>query len=227
MDLSFRVWFIKRKLGLQPLMAILFVELLFSRLSDAVTLIELPRRIFHLPPLNLRLILTFCIALPLLLFWLINNKTVFKKFIFLYAFVDLIRLLYAIFNLIPSIGEYTGIKGGEELFTDVILVWSINVVVFGIWYWILDAGGPFKRNDDTLERRDFLFPQFGNEIRGWEKWKPEFIDYLFLAFNTSTTFGPTDAMVLSKRVKVLMMVLVVASLTSFAVIAARAVTILK
>jgi len=106
-------------------------------------------------------------------------------------------------------------------------IWSINVIVFGVWYWILDAGGPYKRNDELCERRDFLFPQIGNSIKGWEKWKPDFVDYLFLAFSISTTFGPTDTMVLSRRVKALMIIQVVASLTSLSVIAARAVTILK
>jgi hypothetical protein len=70
-----------------------------------------------------------------------------------------------------------------------------------VWYWLLDAGGPVKRHEGKCERRDFLFPQFGNQIEGWEKWNPNFVDYLFLAFSTSTTFGPTDTMVLSRRVK--------------------------
>jgi len=115
------------------------------------------------------------------------------------------------------------------------VLWATNVIVFASWYWRLDAGGPNAR-----ERRDvhsegaFLFPQMtfpaasgdGATIAEQECWRPHFVDYLFVAFNTSTAFSPTDAPVLSKWAKVAMMLQAIISFTTVVLIAARAVNIL-
>lgn len=111
-------------------------------------------------------------------------------------------------------------------------LWGTNVLVFALWYWRLDAGGPHQR--DLRNGHDtgaFLFPQMtldgpaGCEHDG-QPWSPEFIDYLFLAFNTSTAFSPTDVPVLSRWAKGLMMGQSVISLTVIAILAARAVNVL-
>jgi hypothetical protein len=112
------------------------------------------------------------------------------------------------------------------------ILWVTNIVVFAVWYWRLDAGGPHKRNMRE-EHTDgaFLFPQMTIEgptdhIDEKENWSPHFIDYLFLAFNTSTALSPTDIPVLSRWAKVLMMIQASISLTVVAWLAARAVNIL-
>lgn len=111
-------------------------------------------------------------------------------------------------------------------------LWIANVLVFASWYWRLDAGGPFQR-DLTGSHTDgaFLFPQMtlSADLRkemGEDDWKPGFIDYLFLAFSTSTAFSPTNVPVLSRWAKALMMVQAVISLATIAILAARAVNIL-
>jgi uncharacterized membrane protein len=90
---------------------------------------------------------------------------------------------------------------------DSALIWVSNVVTFAVWYWEIDAGGPAERRMDVHASEDFLFPQMaqqeGREATGWA---PGFLDYLFLAFNTSTAFSPTDTPMLSRRAKVLTMV---------------------
>ena len=119
-----------------------------------------------------------------------------------------------------------------ELLRAATALWIANILVFAAWYWRLDAGGPFKR--DLAESHTdgaFLFPQMTltpalREEMGEGEWKPGFVDYLFLAFNTSTAFSPTDVPVLSRWAKVLMMVQAVISLTTIAILAARAVNIL-
>lgn len=106
-------------------------------------------------------------------------------------------------------------------------LWVANILVFASWYWRLDAGGPNER--DRRESHDdgaFLFPQM---ITPWESdknWRPGFVDYLFLAFNTSTAFSPTDVPVLSRWAKLMMMLQAGISLATVALIAARAVNIL-
>lgn len=111
-------------------------------------------------------------------------------------------------------------------------LWVSNVLVFALWYWRLDAGGPHGRESRPGHPDGaFLFPQMTLEStpradEPAQLWSPNFIDYLFLAFNTSTAFSPTDAPVLARWAKALMMLQSLISLTVLALLAARAVNIL-
>jgi hypothetical protein len=111
-------------------------------------------------------------------------------------------------------------------------LWIANVLVFAAWYWRLDAGGPYQRDlRESHTDGAFLFPQMtlSRELRkemGEDQWSPNFIDYLFLAFNASTAFSPTDVPVLSRWAKGLMIVQAIISLSTIALLAARAVNIL-
>lgn len=111
-------------------------------------------------------------------------------------------------------------------------LWVSNVLVFASWYWRLDGGGPNARDRrHTHQAGAFLFPQMTltEDVRkqlGQHPWNPGFIDYLFLAFNTSTAFSPTDVPVLSRWAKVMMIIQSTISLAAVALLAARAVNIL-
>jgi len=118
-----------------------------------------------------------------------------------------------------------------ELLRSAVALWASNVLVFASWYWRLDAGGPNERRlRETHTDGAFLFPQMTIRPKpgssGPSPWKPGFVDYLFLAFNTSTAFSPTDVPVLSRWAKVLMMIQSVISLGTIAILAARAINIL-
>jgi uncharacterized membrane protein len=106
-------------------------------------------------------------------------------------------------------------------------LWITNVLVFALWYWKLDAGGP-QRRETSRGNLDssFLFPQMLTHKGADPSWSPDFMDYLFLAFNTSTAFSPTDTAVLSRWAKAGMMLQSIISLTIVALVAARAVNIL-
>ena len=111
-------------------------------------------------------------------------------------------------------------------------LWVSNILVFASWYWRLDGGGPHLR-EQTVGHSDgaFLFPQMTMhpEVKaaaGEQDWEPNFVDYLFLAFNASTAFSPTDVPVLSRWAKALMMIQSLISLLVIALLAARAVNIL-
>lgn len=119
-----------------------------------------------------------------------------------------------------------GKSQAAELLRDAALIWLINLIVFAIWYWELDGGGPFKRHEEGYQSDDFIFPQHARGSERFAGWQPQFVDYLFLAFNTSTAFSPTDTMVLSRRAKGLLMTQSIMSLVVVAVIAARAVNTL-
>lgn len=142
-------------------------------------------------------------------------------------------LVFGVASLI--LGLVHGKTDAADLLQSAAVLWFTNVIVFAICYWRLDAGGPNAR-----ERRDahtegaFLFPQMtfpapnatDITIAEEECWRPHFIDYLFVAFNTSTAFSPTDAPVLSKWAKMAMMLQAIISFTTVVLIAARAVNIL-
>ena len=111
-------------------------------------------------------------------------------------------------------------------------LWVSNVLVFASWYWRLDGGGPNERDRRGVHVDGaFLFPQMLmdpalRKQMGEDRWSPGFVDYLFLAFNTSTAFSPTDVPVLSRWAKIMMIVQSMISLATVALLAARAVNIL-
>ena len=119
-----------------------------------------------------------------------------------------------------------------ELLKSAALLWVTNVLVFASWYWRLDAGGPNVRDYRGVHSSGaFLFPQMTLAPEHAEEgagaiWSPQFIDYLFLAFNTSTALSPADTAVLSRWAKVLSMAQASISLTIIVILAARAVNIL-
>ena len=139
-------------------------------------------------------------------------------------------MIFSLALLVIQAAEHT--IGPERLLSSAAALWVSNILVFASWYWRLDAGGPHARAR-TLGHTDgaFLFPQMTMppDIKlaaGEQDWVPNFVDYLFLAFNTSTAFSPTDVPVLSRWAKMVMMVQAMISLVVIALLAGRAVNIL-
>jgi hypothetical protein len=138
-------------------------------------------------------------------------------------------MLWSLFMLIRSLILHRITP--DELLRSAVALWATNFLVFATWYWRLDAGGPHARHlRGNHTEGDFLFPQMTLSPRTEkpleENWSPGFVDYLFLAFNTSTAFSPTDSPVLSRWAKVAMMVQSTVSFATVALLAARAVNIL-
>ena len=120
----------------------------------------------------------------------------------------------------------------QQLLFSAAALWMSNILIFASWYWRLDGGGPHQR-DLTPGHTDgaFLFPQMmmhpeAKLAAGEHDWEPNFVDYLFLAFNTSTAFSPTDVPVLSRWAKVVMMIQALISLVVIALLAAHAINII-
>lgn len=132
--------------------------------------------------------------------------------------VELIVAVIGLAALLPSHAEapVTLLRAAADL-------WMTNVLVFAFWYWKLDAGGPNLRDKRGHQDGSFYFPQFMKKTPGW---RPGFIDYLFLAFTTSTAFSPTDTPVLSQWAKVLMMLQATIAFSTVTVLIARAINIL-
>jgi hypothetical protein len=139
---------------------------------------------------------------------------------------------------------------GRTLVLSALAIWVTNVIVFALWFWEFDGGGPVPRRANPDDARDFLFPQIQlqqdeaetlsreQELVALGKrkprrtpryvgWLPDFVDYLYVSWTNATAFSPTDTMPLSRWAKMLMLVQSAAALLTIALIAARAVNILK
>jgi uncharacterized membrane protein len=120
-------------------------------------------------------------------------------------------------------GSVVGADIGHTLVLAGVEIWLTNVLIFSIWYWELDRGGPRDRRGAP----DFLFPQMTDERLGGLGWLPGFFDYLYTSFTNATAFSPTDTMPLTQRAKLLMMVQSGAALWTVGLVVARAVNILS
>jgi hypothetical protein len=136
-------------------------------------------------------------------------------------------------NAWSVVGLATGLVRGTEgenagpLLVTGGAIWLTNVIVFGLWYWEFDRGGPVARALGTRPYPDFQFVQMTSPELAPPDWEPAFADYLYLAFTNAAAFSPTDVMPLSRWAKLAMTLQSVISIVTVALIVARAVNILK
>jgi len=149
-----------------------------------------------------------------------------QKLAYVLLSIVTLSLIYSLGMLIAGIVTHQ--ISPVDLFRSAAVIWSNNILLFASWYWRLDAGGPHVRPTRVFHLRSaFLFPQMMLDAeQRHPHWTPHFVDYLFLAFNTSTAFSPTDVPVLSRWAKLVMMIQSSISLTTLAIVAARAVNVL-
>lgn len=158
------------------------------------------------------------------LLWVMDRKKrlfrsiiVMNVLLTLGLFMNLTALADALFGISP--------QAIDALLIDVVLMAVTNILIFSIWYWVIDPPGV----EETLrfdEPWDFLFPQRGSELPGYEAWQPRYTDYLYLAFTTSFAFSPTDTLPLTRRAKMLMLLQSTLSLITLTGIAGAAINIL-
>ena len=129
--------------------------------------------------------------------------------------------------LVRALLQHMSRASGEQLIVSSIGIWITNVIVFGLWFWELDRGGPRARARAHHAAPDFLFPQMVTPGCAPSGWSPKFMDYLYLAFTNATAFSPADTMPLTAWAKALMLTEALASLLTLAFVAARAVGILS
>lgn len=145
--------------------------------------------------------------------------------ILLFALLGVVTLalIIGVALMIKTLPNETQAQSIQLLRTGALL-WLSNILVFGLWYWETDGGGPHKRFKTGHQAADFMFPQqVDGNTRGWE---PHFFDYLFLAFTGATAFSPTDTYPLTGKAKMLMMVEAMIALVISVVLIGRAINIL-
>jgi hypothetical protein len=144
--------------------------------------------------------------------------------------VQVFFLLIAVGALIQGLPHHQDLRGEDLMFSGARL-WFANVLLFSIWYWRFDGGGPHTRNQEECEHLSFLFPQHQmtpgerREMRQ-QNWKPGVIDYLFLAFNTSTALSPSDTAVIGRTAKITTMIQATISLSIVVVVIGRSVNVM-
>jgi hypothetical protein len=201
-------------------LAILAVGLLYSALPSY--LIVGPRWLF--------LIIVLVLLLPIIVTHFRDHHLLNRIFGLSVAGVVTVGLIASVILLIQALLQH--LQSPTELLRSAAALWVANILVFAVWYWRLDAGGPHGRDQRPGHSEGaFLFPQMTlpdemTRTADQTAWSPNFVDYLFLAFNTSTAFSPTDVPVLERWAKGLMMLQSLISLTVIALLAARAVNIL-
>jgi uncharacterized membrane protein len=117
-------------------------------------------------------------------------------------------------------------RSAGTLLTSGGLIYAVNVVVFALWYWELDRGGPVARGQGVRAFPDFLFPQMQASALVSREWEPTFLDYLYVSFTNVTAFSPTDTLPLSRWAKLLMMLQAMMSVLLVVLVIARAVNVL-
>jgi len=156
--------------------------------------------------------------------WLLNRKLELFRAIIL---VNSLLTLGLVMNMVILMSVLSGFASQDvkSLLVDVLLMAVTNILIFSIWYWLIDPPG-IAETHRADEPWDFLFPQRGNSIPHYEAWLPRYTDYLYLAFTTSFAFSPTDTMPLTRRAKLLMLLQSTVSIITLTGIASSAINIL-
>jgi uncharacterized membrane protein len=139
------------------------------------------------------------------------------------SIANVVTLAFLIHVLVQS--GATGL--GKQLLVAAGEIWWTNVIVFGLWYWELDGGGPPTRLADPAAPRDFAFIQMTDPEVSIPDWHARFVDYLYLSFTNASAFSPTDTMPLTRWAKLLMLAQSTISIITLLLVAARAVNILR
>lgn len=146
--------------------------------------------------------------------------------VFLLIIITGIANGYGLIRVTSNLLQPGHVNDGRELILTAVNIYLTNIIIFALWYWEMDGGGPGERRRAPKHEQDFLFPQNQNEDYKHPHWQPTFTDYLYVSSTNAMAFSPTDTMPLSRRAKLLMLAQATLSLISVALVAARAVNIL-
>src|SRR2546421_7070091 len=183
----------------------------------------LPNRLRIVPGWSL-LAIEIVLLLPVVLLW-ITHRTLTHKAVRILSLVILGVVTLALASgVILLVINLPGNTHPKTLLPSAGLLWCFNVIVFALWYWEIDGGGPLKRHLAGHQAADFMFPQQVNGNDG--SWAPHFLDSLFLAFTAATALSPADTYPLTRLAKVLMMFEALLTLIVVGILIAHAVNLL-
>jgi hypothetical protein len=204
-------------------------QALAAFLAVAGIYVALPRHLI-VGPIWLLPTLILVLLLPTVITHRIGYRSLNRTLGLLINGITTVALMGSVALLVRALPSHR--EAPLELLFSGALLWLTNVLVFALWYWRLDGGGPTTRHEQKkFGSTSFLFPQM--QVPREERaefqcvpWRPRFVDYLFVAFTQSSTFGPTDAPLLARWAKFLTMIQISISLCIVILLISRAVGVL-
>jgi hypothetical protein len=148
------------------------------------------------------------------------------------AMIILLATTY-VTNTIAELADMIGVitlhpsgNNAFSLLSSSVAIWVANVLTFSLLYWQIDRGGPYARASNLSVKPDWVFPQPATPEDLPPDWRPLFLDYLYLGYNTATAFSPTDALPLTHRAKILMMIESTISLLTMVIVLSHAINVI-
>lgn len=217
-----------RNSGFTYLLVLVLCLLLDYATSDTLSFIDLAHtantfQVIHFE--DIISILTFISLVAGFLGLFFASQPLFHRILLAATGLSTLSIFLNVAGLLHTLTQHK--VNPEFLLIAAAIVYVSNVLIFSVWYWILDFSGQQDRSCGRMCTPVLVFPQHAASYPGYESWTPGFIDYLFLSFHTSSTVGPTDTLVLSRTAKLTMICQVTVSLIVLVVLAARAIGILR
>jgi hypothetical protein len=203
-----------------PVLTILVVLLLLAALGGHVSV--LPVWVFHLAAVVVLASMAAVVLTRRNPLWLRIERTIIMVLAVLYIGNTVAELA----DMIGAIALHPTGENAFSLLSSSVAIWIANILAFSLLYWQLDRGGPETRNGGASVRPDWVFPQPAVAEDLPPDWRPLFLDYFYLSYNTATAFTPADAMPLTRRAKMLMMVESMISLLTMVIVVARAISVI-
>ena len=203
-----------------PALAILFVLFLMAMLPGHVTAL----------PVWISYPTALAVLLPMAGVALTAGNTLWlgieRKMIILLATAYVANTIAELGDMIGAITLHPSGNNAFSLLSSSVAIWVANVLTFSLLYWQIDQGGPYARASHSSVKPDWVFPQPATPEDLPPDWRPLFLDYLYLGYNTATAFSPTDALPLTRRAKMLMMIESTISLLTMVIIVGHAINII-
>jgi hypothetical protein len=203
-----------------PALAILAVIFLLATLPGHV----------HVLPVWVSYLAAFAVTVPMAVVRLTGGNTLWlgieRMMVVLLATANVANTVAELADMIGVITLHPSGNNAFSLLSSSVAIWVANVLTFSLLYWQIDQGGPYARASASKVKPDWVFPQPAKPEDLPADWRPLFLDYLYLGYNTATAFSPTDAMPLTRRAKMLMMIESTISLLTMVIIVSRALNIL-
>ena len=203
-----------------PALAILVVLFLLAVLPHHVRV--MPVWVFHVAALAVLVVMAVVTLTPANTLW----RRIERLLIILLAVAYVANTIVELADMIGVITLHPSKSNAFALLSSSVAIWVANVLTFSMLYWQIDRGGPYARASQVRVTPDWLFPQAATPEDAPPDWRPLFLDYLFLGYNTAMAFSPTDALPLTHRAKLLMMLESTISLLTLVIVVSRAINVL-
>ena len=207
-----------------------------SRWSPALVILAVIFLLATLPghvevlPVWVSYLAAFAVIVPMVAVRLTGGNTLWfgieRMMIILLATAYVANTIAELADMIGVITLHPSGNNAFLLLSSSVAIWVANVLTFSLLYWQIDQGGPYARASASKVKPDWVFPQPAKPEDLPPDWRPLFLDYLYLGYNTATAFSPTDAMPLTRRAKMLMMIESTISLLTMVIVLSRAINMI-